>query len=55
MAKIDFNKIPKFSELPIKPGAPPHQRDDPRDELAGLAGSGRGLDDLANLDSRVTV
>jgi kynurenine formamidase len=23
MAKIDLNKIPKFSELPIKPGAPP--------------------------------
>jgi len=23
MAKIDFNKIPKFSELPIKKGAPP--------------------------------
>jgi len=23
MAKIDFNKIPKFSELPVKPGAPP--------------------------------
>jgi kynurenine formamidase len=23
MAKIDFNKIPKFSQLPVKPGAPP--------------------------------
>src|SRR5579864_7146030 len=23
MAKIDFNKIPRFSQLPIKPGAPP--------------------------------
>src|SRR5262249_4364443 len=23
MAKIDFNKLPKFSELPIKKGAPP--------------------------------
>jgi hypothetical protein len=22
MAKIDFAKIPKFSELPVKPGAP---------------------------------
>jgi len=23
MAKVDFNKIPRFSELPIKKGAPP--------------------------------
>lgn len=23
MAKIDFNKIPKFSQLPVRPGAPP--------------------------------
>jgi kynurenine formamidase len=23
MAKIDFDKIPKFSQLPVKPGAPP--------------------------------
>src|SRR5438445_10566 len=23
MAKIDFNKIPRFSQLPVKPGAPP--------------------------------
>jgi kynurenine formamidase len=23
MAKIDFNRFPKFSELPVKPGAPP--------------------------------
>src|SRR5579884_4029167 len=23
MARIDFARIPKFSELPIKPGAPP--------------------------------
>ena len=24
MAKVDFDKIPKYSELPIKPGAPAH-------------------------------
>lgn len=24
MAKLDFNKIPKYSQLPIKPGAPAH-------------------------------
>lgn len=24
MAKIDFNKIPKYAQLPIKPGAPAH-------------------------------
>ena len=24
MAKLDFSKIPKYSQLPIKPGAPAH-------------------------------
>src|SRR6267143_1667493 len=24
VAKLDFNKIPKYSQLPIKPGAPAH-------------------------------